>query len=159
MLLLLCCLPSLNLYSQTLLLEDVISLYKLNQSERESFLLNKQFDFEENESERIGNFPVQVQYYVWKSIPSNINTTLSVVIIRTLEEEMDSPFEVSYLTYIKKDYLSCKLEAINQGYEYLDTENKNDRINHLYENEEYRFVFYTATYKGLNLHGVRIMKK
>ncbi len=149
---------SKQIQAQTLTFGQVMSLYSLSSAERARFLMEGAFTFEENESETISGELVNVQYYAWKSIPSNLGSTLAVVIMRTPDSQPDNPFEISYLTYIKKDYITAKLDAIKEGYEYEDTEDFENRTDNVYENGQFRVIFYSARYKGLNFHGVRVLK-
>lgn len=147
------------LSAQLLGLEELLTIHKKTESERESYLLRKGFDFEEAEVERIKNTDVLVRYYAWK-LKSHIRNSARTMIITRGKSPGNSPYyETTYITFEKYDYTSLKTLAEIKGFTYKTSKMVADRIDHIYENDKYKLVFFTSTADKVYVYGIRVVNK
>lgn len=145
--------------AQQLTLDDLLTVHAKSETERESYLLRKGYDFEETKTEKIETTEVIARFYAWKTKSSNKNSARTMLVTRGKSPTNKPLYETCYITFEKYDYTSLKTNALLKGYKYVSSTIDAERVNHHYENDKSRLVFYTATMKGVYVYGLRVLNK
>lgn len=149
----------INTQAQQLSLDEILTVHAKSESERESYLLRKGFDFEETKVEKIKDTDILARYYAWKLRNNNKNSSRTMVVTRGKYPSNLPLYETSYITFNKSDYTSLKTNALIKGFKYISSTMDVERVDHVYENEKYRLVFYTATLKSVYVYGIRVINR